>query len=89
MKKIIRLLKHRKKKRARKKIDRLSKYERWYCRYRFNIFQKLNFKQNKVLESFEFALVIEKTVNLNLLELHNTADTNNDPVLADFIEGEF
>ena len=45
--------------------------------------------KNKVLESFEFALVIEKTVNLNLLELHNTADTNNDPQFADFIEGEF
>lgn len=45
--------------------------------------------ENKVLEAFEFALVIEKTVNHNLLDLHNAADSNCDPQFADFIEGEF
>ena len=45
--------------------------------------------KNKVYEAFEFALLLEKTVNSSLLNLHKTAESNNDPQFGDFLEGEF
>ena len=41
------------------------------------------------LESLEDALALEKSVNEKLLQLHAVADENNDPHLADWLEGEF
>lgn len=45
--------------------------------------------KNKVYEAFEFALLLEKTVNSSLLKLHKTAENNDDPQFGDFLEGEF
>jgi len=45
--------------------------------------------KNKVYEAFEFSLLLEKTVNSSLLNLHKIADSNNDPQFGDFLEGEF
>ena len=42
-----------------------------------------------VLKSFEKALELEKSVNESLLNLHKTADENNDPQFADFLEGNY
>lgn len=44
---------------------------------------------NKVLEAFNFVLLLEKTVNNSLLDLHKISDTNNDPQFGDYLEGEF
>ena len=45
--------------------------------------------KNKVLESLNFVLVLEKTVNKSLLDLHKVADENDDPQFGDYLEGEF
>jgi ferritin heavy chain len=44
---------------------------------------------NKVLEALNFVLILEKTVNKSLLDLHTTAENDNDPQFGDYIEGEF
>ena len=47
---------------------------------------ELNVLQN-VWDAFEYALLIEKIVNKQLLELHKVAEDNNDPQCQDFLEG--
>ena len=42
--------------------------------------------KNKVLESLNFVLVLEKTVNKSLLDLHKVADENDDPQLKTFVD---
>jgi len=44
---------------------------------------------SSALKAVEAQLELEKQVHEALLELHNTASSNNDPQLTDFIEGEF
>ncbi|CAG5116600.1 unnamed protein product [Candidula unifasciata] len=41
------------------------------------------------LEAMETALRLEKHVNQSLLELHNIAESKNDPQFEDFLEDEF
>lgn len=44
-------------------------------------------ESQNVWDAFEYALLIEKIVNKQLLELHTIADNNNDPQCQDFLEG--
>ena len=44
-------------------------------------------ESQNVWDAFEYALLIEKIVNKQLLELHKIADNNNDPQCQDFLEG--
>ncbi|KAK9131710.1 hypothetical protein Scep_011238 [Stephania cephalantha] len=41
------------------------------------------------LYAMEFALSMERVTNDRLLDLHKVASKNNDPQMADFIEGDF
>jgi len=41
------------------------------------------------LEAMQASLALERKVNEALLKLHGTADTNNDPQMMDFLEGEY
>tara|TARA_B100000575_G_scaffold188229_1_gene151635 strand:- start:2136 stop:2663 length:528 start_codon:yes stop_codon:yes gene_type:complete len=45
--------------------------------------------KNDVYCSFESALHLEKMINQHLLNLHKTAEKNNDPQFTDFLEGNF
>jgi len=44
---------------------------------------------SSALEAVEAALMLEKSVNQSLLELHALADGHKDPQMADFIESHF
>ena len=44
---------------------------------------------NEVLESLQIAFNLEKEINHYLLELHKTADSNEDPQFSDYLEGTF
>ncbi|KAE9618178.1 hypothetical protein Lal_00041865 [Lupinus albus] len=46
-------------------------------------------EKGDALYAMELALSLEKLTNEKLLNVHNVADRNNDPQLADFIESEF
>ncbi|KAK8518176.1 hypothetical protein V6N13_027656 [Hibiscus sabdariffa] len=46
-------------------------------------------EKGDALYAMELALSLEKLTNEKLLSLHNVAEQNNDPQLADFIESEF
>ncbi|KAJ9548840.1 hypothetical protein OSB04_021383 [Centaurea solstitialis] len=46
-------------------------------------------EKGDALYAMELALSLEKLTNEKLLCLHAVADTNNDPQMTDFIEGEF
>ena len=44
---------------------------------------------NYILDLFHLGLKMERDINQHLLNLHKTADTNNDPQFSDYLEGEF
>ena len=46
-------------------------------------------KEKDVLDAFELALTLEKSVNEQLLLLHGIASEQNDPQFSDYLEGEF
>ena len=46
-------------------------------------------KSNDIIEAFQIALELEKTINNDLLELHKIADEEGDPQFCDYLEGEF
>ncbi|KAK8359881.1 hypothetical protein V6Z11_A04G126600 [Gossypium hirsutum] len=46
-------------------------------------------EKGDALYAVELALSLEKLTNEKLLSLHNVAEQNNDPQMADFIESEF
>ena len=46
-------------------------------------------RNDDIQKAFIFALDLEKTINVHLLDLHKVADENNDPQFADYLEGEF
>jgi len=46
-------------------------------------------EKGEALYAMELALSLEKLVNEKLLNLHSVAEKNNDPQLAEFVEGEF
>lgn len=46
-------------------------------------------KDKEVISAFELALTLEKSVNEQLLKLHQIASDNNDPQFSDYLEGEF
>ncbi len=46
-------------------------------------------EKGDALYAMEIALSLEKLVNEKLLNLHNVAESNNDPQLADYIASEF
>ncbi len=48
-----------------------------------------NNSSNDVLASFEKALEMEQIVYQSLLQVHKTADEQNDPQFSDFIESEY
>ena len=45
-------------------------------------------KPNDILESFEIALNLEKSINEKLLNLHK-AEESGDPQFSDYIEGNY
>ena len=51
--------------------------------------ENLRMSNMHVKRSFELALDLEKTVNNNLLELHDLADNSKDPTFCDFLEANF
>lgn len=46
-------------------------------------------KKSHVLQSFQLALQLERSVNQCLIDLHEVASRNNDPQFSDYIEGTF
>ncbi|KAK8685303.1 hypothetical protein V6N13_041307 [Hibiscus sabdariffa] len=48
-----------------------------------------HYEKGDALYAMELALSLEKLTNEKLLSLHNVAEQNNDPQMADFIESEF
>lgn len=44
---------------------------------------------NYILDLLKMGLKMERDINQHLLNLHKTADTNNDPQFSDYLEGEF
>ena len=46
-------------------------------------------KSNDILESFNIALELEKSINGKLLNLHKVAEENNDPQFSDYLEGNY
>ena len=42
-----------------------------------------------ILQAFEIALGLEKSINECLLTLHKTAEENNDPQFSDYLEGTY
>ncbi|KAI3902694.1 hypothetical protein MKX01_007771 [Papaver californicum] len=48
-----------------------------------------HFEKGEALFAMEFALSLEKSTNMKLLQLHSVADENNDVQLAEFVESTF
>lgn len=46
-------------------------------------------KPDDIIEAFNIALLLEKSINGELLKLHKVADNENDPQFTDYLEGEF
>ena len=46
-------------------------------------------KPNDILESFNIALELEKSINQKLIDLHRVAEDSNDAQFSDYIEGNF
>lgn len=46
-------------------------------------------KSNDIIEAFQIALELEKTINTDLLNLHKVAEEEGDPQFCDYLEGEF
>ena len=44
---------------------------------------------NDIIDSFKFALQLEKNINESLLNLHKVASEENDPQFSDYLEGEY
>ena len=50
---------------------------------------KFDSHKSNILQAFEKALEMEQIVYKSLLNLHQVADSNNDPQFCDFIEGNY
>tara|TARA_Y100000385_G_C13083636_1_gene635250 strand:+ start:1188 stop:1727 length:540 start_codon:yes stop_codon:yes gene_type:complete len=50
---------------------------------------KFDSPKSNILQAFEKALEMEQIVYKSLLNLHEVADSNNDPQFCDFIEGNY
>lgn len=48
-----------------------------------------NLESNYILDLLKMGLKMERDINQHLLNLHKTADINNDPQFSDYLEGEF